>query len=372
MIGVAIGSDLRRRDACIAYGARRRRLAVLYGFLWGPGRDVIRALDLGGRRGHSRFGRRCSHFRRACVGVACGRQGAAGGASRPAWARWTRGGRRPGVSRVCVGALACCQYSRWGSDVDRAEGGETPSWYALPRSDGRGSDGPRAADGGKGLGGRQAAVPWRCSQRCPTSSPAAARVGLTAQPGPLPGALALALAPMFRCVFRWPRAWEQRTSELACFAQMSHARPRAPPGGQPAGLVASRPAGGPAGQFDGGTGRGRAGNKAALNQPPNDAACRADLPERRPRDAVRLDVAAHSCGHPRWWRRFSGGAGHEHHVRGAGVSTWATRSCGRERCVDSLATSTARLQPLRASAYALRESDHAHCRQHLRASEVRG
>jgi hypothetical protein len=146
-----------------------------------------------------------------------GRQGGAGGAWRPARARWPCGGPRRGSLGVCPGVLAWRRYSRWGSDVGGVKGGGH-------RPDALGGR-PTAAipivrvrRRRKPLGGRRAAAPRRCSERCPKSSPAAACVGLIASRSPLQGALAWATAPMFRFAFRCPGTWEQGTSERARFA----------------------------------------------------------------------------------------------------------------------------------------------------------
>lgn len=146
-----------------------------------------------------------------------GRQGVAGGAWRPARARWPYGGPRRGSLGVYPGVLAWRRYSRWGSDVGGVKGGGH-------RPDALGGR-PTAAipivrvrRRRKPLGGRRAAAPRRCSERCPKSSPAAACVGLIASRSPLQGALAWATAPMFRFAFRCPGTWEHGTSERACFA----------------------------------------------------------------------------------------------------------------------------------------------------------
>jgi hypothetical protein len=180
-------------------------------------RDDIRAVDLVARRGHSRSGRRCSQFRGGCFSVPAWPPGRGRRAWRPARARWPCGGPRRGSLGVCPGVLAWRRYSRWGSDVGGVKGGGH-------RPDALGGR-PTAAipivrvrRRRKPLGGRRAAAPRRCSERCPKSSPAAACVGLIASRSPLQGALAWATAPMFRFAFRCPGTWEQGTSERARFA----------------------------------------------------------------------------------------------------------------------------------------------------------
>lgn len=175
-----------------------------------------------------------------------GRQGVAGGAWRPARARWPCGGPRRGSLGVYPGVLAWRRYSRWGSDVGGVKGGGH-------RPDALG-DRPTAAipivrvrRRRKPLGGRRTAAPRRCSERCPKSSPAAACVGLIASRSPLQGRPGLGYrADVPICV---PMPGDMGTGNIgtrALCAAITRAASRAT--GQP---LARGPANQPAGRSEG-------------------------------------------------------------------------------------------------------------------------
>ena len=199
-----------------------------------PGRGDIRALDLVDRRGHSRFGRRCSQFGGGRVGAAAWPPGGSGGQSRPARARYTRNGLRPRSPRNRLGALAWRRCSTLLGRFEASGRRRTPSWHPLGPSGWRGSVAlaPRRLDGVVAAGRLASGALFR------SLSHLFARSGLYSpdrQLRALPGPPGPSWPPMFPCACTWAEDMGMGTSEPARLALPRAGRPSGPPtAGQPA------------------------------------------------------------------------------------------------------------------------------------------